>query len=509
MKKVDDEVKDNLEMIKPYLEFCRPPIDPREALYGGRTETCCLFKDCDLSKEHINAVDFTSLYPNVMRYRDFLVGHPAIIRGPPDIFDYSVNKYFGLMRCCVLPPDDLIHPVLPKRVETKSKDEKLIFSLCGKCASDQIFDSNCSHSVEERSMEAVWVTVEVYKAVEMGYKILTIFEVWDYRSRNGNLFATFVDKFLRIKQENSGWPQGCEGEEEKQDYIKKYKENEGITLDYDKIVSNKVMRFVSKFLLNSCWGFWARKLDKRVTQLTHEPHNVFEFVTDENMRERVFRILNPSTVLCHGHKKSDCVLPNTKGNVVQAAFVTCYASLHLYDKLLKPLGSRVLYMDTDSAFYLSQKQEEEFEPEIGNYLGELTNVLEDVEGYDDSCIISRFCSGVPKNYGYDVFSEKKNEKIKTTFKVRGLGLNRETEKKVNFEKRLDLICKSRFSDLPKDENGMVKEYVEVPKFDIKRGDNKDPFFLEPREILENYKLVFDKRIVDWNTFYCYPFGYKK
>ena len=82
-----------------------------------------------------------------------------------------------------------------------------------------------------------------------------------------------------------------------------------------------------------------------------------------------------------------------------------------------------------------------------------------------------------------MFSEKKNEKIKTTFKVRGLGLNRETEKKVNFEKRLDLICKSRFSDLPKDENGMVKEYVEVPKFDIK-PDNKDPFFLEPREILK-------------------------
>ena len=74
--------------------------------------------------------------------------------------------------------------------------------------------------------------------------------------------------------------------------------------------------------------------------------------------------------MCHGHKKSDCVLPNTKGNVVQAALVTCYARLHLYDKLVKQLGSSVLYMDTYSAFYLSQKEEEEFEPELGNYLGE-------------------------------------------------------------------------------------------------------------------------------------------
>ena len=49
--------------------------------------------------------------------------------------------------------------------------------------------------------------------------------------------------------------------------------------------------------------------------------------------------------------------------------------------LLKKLGSRVLYMDTDSAFYVSRKDREEFEPKSGNYLGELTNVLEDVEGY--------------------------------------------------------------------------------------------------------------------------------
>ena len=73
---------------------------------------------------------------------------------------------------------------------------------------------------------------------------------------------------------------------------------------------------------------------------------------------------------------------------------------------------------------------------------------------------------------------------------------------------MELICKSQVSDLPKDENGMVKEFAEVPKFDIKRGDSKDPFFLERREILKKYKLVFDKRIVDRNNLYCYPFGYK-
>ena len=313
---------------------------------------------------------------------------------------------------------------------------------------------------------------------------------------------------MKIKQENSGWPQNCESEEDKQDYIKRYEEHEGIKLEYDKIKKDPVMRFVSKTLLNSCWGFWARNLDRRITRLTHEPSEFFDFITDQTMRERVFRILNPKTVSCHGYKKSDCVVPNRKGNVVQACFVTAYARLRLFS-LLKKLGKRVLYMDTDSVFYLSSKYEEEFEPQLGEYLGDLTNVLEDVKDYDESCVISRFRSGGPKHYGYDVFSEERNEKIATKFKIRGIGLNRTTEKKVNFEKLLELIMKSQSSDLPKDKSGVVKEFAEVPKFDIKRGDSVNPFSLESRAILKKYKLVFDKRIVDWNTFLAYPFGYKK
>ena len=132
------------------------------------------------------------------------------------------------------------------------------------------------------------------------------------------------------------------------------------------------MRFVSKLLLNSCWGFWARRLDRHITQLTHKQDKFFDFVTDDSMREPVFRILNSFTVLCHGYKKPESVIPNVKGNVVHAAFVTSYARLHLYEELLDKLASRILYMDTDSAFYISRKDREEFEPELGDYLGQLT-----------------------------------------------------------------------------------------------------------------------------------------
>ena len=78
-------------------------------------------------------------------------------------------------------------------------------------------------------------------------------------------------------------------------------------------------------------GFWARRLDRRITKLTHVLSELFKFVTTDSMRDWVFRILSRDTILCHGYKKPESVMPNTKGNVVHAAFVTSCARLHLYE----------------------------------------------------------------------------------------------------------------------------------------------------------------------------------
>ena len=48
-------------------------------------------------------------------------------------------------------------------------------------------------------------------AVELGYRIIKIHEVWhfpDDRPKEG-LFAEYVNKFLKAKQESSGWPSDC------------------------------------------------------------------------------------------------------------------------------------------------------------------------------------------------------------------------------------------------------------------------------------------------------------
>ena len=58
-----------------------------------------------------------------------------------------------------------------------------------------------------------------------------------------------------------------------------------------------------------------------------------------------------------------------ESQVVIAAFTTAYAPLQLYDEL--EMLERVLYYDTDSVIYLTRPGQPE--PQLGNYIGDLTD----------------------------------------------------------------------------------------------------------------------------------------
>ena len=52
-------------------------------------------------------------------------------------------------------------------------------------------------------------------------------------TRTGGVFTEYVNTFLKLKQEASGWPEWCRTESEKQTYIDRYNQKEGILLEYD------------------------------------------------------------------------------------------------------------------------------------------------------------------------------------------------------------------------------------------------------------------------------------
>ena len=182
------------EAVKQFLASLQlvPPLEPREAFFGGRTEGITLHAVAGEGEE-IRYVDITSLYPWVNKTSTYPVGHPEIITQP---VDQAIHSYFGLACVDVLAPTDLFFPVLPVRVEGK-----LTFPLCRTCVQEELekpFLSRshyCPHSDAERTLRGTWCTPELLKAVEKGYKIIKIHEVWNFpeQQRRTGLFADYIN----------------------------------------------------------------------------------------------------------------------------------------------------------------------------------------------------------------------------------------------------------------------------------------------------------------------------
>ena len=67
---------------------------------------------------------------------------------------------------------------------------------------------HCSHSPEERLLRRTWCTPGLIKAVEVGYRIVHIHEVWHFpeAQRQEGLFVDYVNTWLKIKQDSAGYP---------------------------------------------------------------------------------------------------------------------------------------------------------------------------------------------------------------------------------------------------------------------------------------------------------------
>ena len=115
---------------------------------------------------------------------------------------------------------------------------------------------------------------EVRKAVEMGYDLKDVYEFWEYKvtcfdkdTNSRGLFAEFVNMFLKLKQESSGYPSWVQSEEKKDQYIEDYRRAEGIALDKASISKNAGQRTLAKLKLNSMWGKLAQNQKRPRLQL--------------------------------------------------------------------------------------------------------------------------------------------------------------------------------------------------------------------------------------------------
>ncbi len=344
----DSQCKENQNLInflKNYEDTI--PIEPRDSLYGGRTNALKLYHNCS-PNEKILYFDFCSLYPAVMKYGVYPLGHPKIIA---ENFDYS-KKYFGIIKCSILPPQNLYLPVLPLNI-----NKKLIFTLCFKCASEQKNNFNFAHSEEERALNGTWVSLEIDKALEMGYKLIKYEQIWEFEdqveydplTKKGGLFTDYVNFNLKGKAETSGYPHYCTNDILKEKYIAEYLDKEGIQLDKEKIEENAGARADFKRKLNSLWGYFALNSDKTMFKILYHPDELDHLMNDDRYIIQNIDFTDGNFIQVSYSIRKGLNFGSNHTNVVIASFVTCQARLKLYSELEK-LGRNVLYFDTGRNF---------------------------------------------------------------------------------------------------------------------------------------------------------------
>ena len=471
------ELKENNEFKKFFKTWDREcvegiePLNPRDAFFGGRTNVTKLtydFKECEKGRY----VDFVSLYPTVQFFKDYPVGHPDKI-----LFPKSFNpEWFGFVKCKIFPPRNIYHPVLPVKMECGNA-QKLLFPLCKTCAVLKN-QNKCTHSDDERSFIGTWCTNELNVAIQKGYKIQKIYEVWNFKKRSNNLFKEYVRKFMKIKMESSELKigEGCTYKSV-DEYRSIVKSKLGIELG--EIKFNPGMRSIAKLCLNSLWGKFGQRNNMNKTEYVTEPSEFYKILLDEKIDDLNIHFINEDMVEMTYNLKEQFVDNSKDSNIFIAAFTTSHARMMLYEVLDK-LGDTVLGFDTDSCWYIEKENGPRIE--TGDNLGDLTDEL-------GGHYIEKWCGSGPKSYSYCTSNGK------MVCKVKGFTLNHENSQYINHQTMRQII------------EGQKKRITTVNEQMIYR--NSQTKKIENRYQEKDFRLCYDKRVMKKTEsgIDTFPYGY--
>ena len=211
-----------------------------------------------------------------------------------------------------------------------------------------------------------------------------------------------------------------------------------------------------------------------------EPVEYFDMLTSDQILVMGINFVSDEMVEMRYQYKEEFVEESGRTNVVIAAYTTAQARLKLYS-YLEQLGPRALYADTDSVVYTSRPGE--WKPELGDYLGDLTDEVPDNR-------IIEFVTGGPKNYAYKIAKPDKDGNT-TICKVRGITLNYKNSLTINFDTIKDMVINNR------DDVKTVRDDFKITR------DHKRLLTVHQDK---DYRIVFDKRVImqDYST---RPYGF--
>jgi hypothetical protein len=121
--------------------------------------------------------------------------------------------------------------------------------------------------------------------VNKGYIILEIQEAYKYEvtlynpdTGKDGLFVEYINTFLKLKAEASGYPDWVQTPHDEGLYIRQFYQNEGIQLNRDSMCCYAAKRGSAKLYLNSMWGKLTERSNRTRTKLISDPQELYRFL---------------------------------------------------------------------------------------------------------------------------------------------------------------------------------------------------------------------------------------
>ena len=110
-------------------------------------------------------------------------------------------------------------------------------------------DYACTHTPEQRSWIGTYTHIELMKALQCGYKVKKVLWAWTWKKWDSFIFQDYIRCFYKMKSE-ADWDEN-RPVEERDEFMKMFKEIYDVDLDVTKMKKNEGMRYLAKQCLNS------------------------------------------------------------------------------------------------------------------------------------------------------------------------------------------------------------------------------------------------------------------
>jgi hypothetical protein len=225
---------------------------------------------------------------------------------------------------------------------------------------------------EQRALIGAWFIDEVKMAYRKEYEVINNHELYEYevtqydpQTGEGGIFVEYINTFLKLKAEASGYPTWLRTPEDEVGYIDDFYGSEGVRLERDAIKPNVAKRGLAKSCLNSMWGKLTEGNNRTKSKMISDPHELYRFLATSGI-EVLNLVFASSKVVWLSWRFAQYEQVKCLRHTIEVigAYVTARAHLKLYSYLDKLL-EKALYCDTDTVIYIQNNSE----PELFRLMG--------------------------------------------------------------------------------------------------------------------------------------------